>query len=30
MEMMEGEDMEVYLKEQGKPFEIERVRTIGG
>jgi len=30
MEMMEGEDMEVYLKEQGKPFDIDRVRQIGG
>jgi len=30
MEMMEGEDMEVYLKEQGRPFMIDRVREIGG
>ena len=29
MELMEGEDMEVYLKEQGPPLMIERVRLIG-
>ena len=25
MELMDGEDMDVYLKEQGKPFYIEPV-----
>ena len=29
MELMEGEDMEQYLKEQGPPLMIERVRQIG-
>lgn len=29
MELMEGEDMDVYLKEQGRPFMIDRVREIG-
>jgi len=30
MELMDGEDMEVYLKEQGKPFMIDSIREIGG
>ncbi len=30
MELMDGEDMEVYLKEQGRPFMIDRVKEIGG
>lgn len=30
MELMEGEDMDVYLKEQGRPFTIDRVKEIGG
>ena len=30
MELMNGEDMEVYLKEQGTPFMIETIREIGG
>lgn len=30
MELMEGEDMEVYLNEQGRPYMIERVKEIGG
>jgi len=30
IEFMEGEDMSVYLKEQGRPFDIDRVRDIGG
>lgn len=30
MELMEGEDMDVYLKEQGRPYVIERVKEIGG
>ena len=30
VELMEGEDMDVYLKEQGRPFTIERIRCIGG
>jgi serine/threonine protein kinase len=30
MELMEGEDMDVYLKEQGRPFAIERVKDVGG
>ena len=30
MELMDGEDMEVYLKEQGRPFMIDSVQQIGG
>jgi serine/threonine protein kinase len=30
MELMEGEDMEIYIREQGRPFLIERIRSIGG
>lgn len=30
IEMMEGEDMEVYLMEQGRPYMIDRVKEIGG
>ena len=30
MELMDGEDMDVYIKEQGRPFMIDRVRDIGG
>ena len=30
MEIMDGEDMEVYLKEQGRPFMIDSVQQIGG
>ena len=26
MELMDGEDMEVYLKEQGRPFMIDSVQ----
>lgn len=30
IELMEGTDMEVYLKEQGAPDSIERIQSIGG
>lgn len=30
LEMMEGDDMEVYLNEQGRPYMIDRVKEIGG
>lgn len=30
MELMEGEDMDVYLKEQGRPYVIDRVQDVGG
>jgi serine/threonine protein kinase len=30
MELMQGEDMDVYLKEQGRPYVIDRVKDIGG
>jgi serine/threonine protein kinase len=30
MELMDGEDMEVYLKEQGKPFMIDSIQEVGG
>lgn len=30
MELMNGEDMEVYLKEQGTPFMIDSIREVGG
>jgi len=29
MELMDGEDMEVYLKDQGRPYMIDRVAEIG-
>jgi hypothetical protein len=30
MELMQGEDMDVYLKEQGRPYVIDRVKEVGG
>jgi len=30
LELMQGEDMEVYLKEQGRPMTIESIKEIGG
>jgi hypothetical protein len=30
MELMEGEDMDVYLREQGRPYMLDRVKEIGG
>ena len=30
MELMEGDDMDVYLRDQGRPFTIDRVQQIGG
>jgi serine/threonine protein kinase len=27
---MEGDDMDVYLRQQGKPYQLERVQQIGG
>ena len=30
MELMQGEDMDVYLKEQGRPYVIDRVQEVGG
>ena len=30
MELMQGEDMDIYLKEQGRPYVIDRVKEIGG
>lgn len=30
MELMGGEDMDVYLREQGRPYLVDRVKEIGG
>ena len=30
MELLEGGDMDVYLKEQGRAFTINQVKEIGG
>ena len=30
MELMQGEDMEQYLKEQGRPMTVESIKEIGG
>ena len=29
MELMDGTDMDVYIKEQGKPFYVSPVKSIG-
>lgn len=29
-QFQEGDDMEVYLKEQGRPYMINRIKDIGG
>jgi len=30
MELMDGEDMETYITEQGRPYMVERIKEIGG
>jgi hypothetical protein len=30
MELMDGGDMDVYIKEQGRPYMIDRVKEVGG
>jgi hypothetical protein len=30
MELLEGGDMDQYLREQGRPIMIDRVQEIGG
>jgi serine/threonine protein kinase len=30
LELMDGDDMEVYIKDQGRPFTIGPVKSIGG
>ena len=30
MELMDGGDMDVYIREQGRPYMIDRVKEIGG